>query len=162
MGSGEFQGAPTGAAKAGVRALRQDCAGGSAELSDSRAGWRGRGCWPTCWCRSSCDHQPLYRQEEIYARQGVELDRATLADWVGGASQLFAPLVEALRRHLMVAGKLHADDTRVPVLAPGNGRRKRGGCGPTRATIGQRERRHRQRCGSPTRRTARANIRRRT
>jgi len=50
-----------------------------------------------------CDHLPLYRQEEIYARVGVELERTTLADWVGGASQLLAPLVEALRRHVMSA-----------------------------------------------------------
>jgi transposase len=73
-----------------------------------------------------CDHLPLYRQEEIYAREGVELERATLADWVGGTSQLLAPLVEALRRHVMTATKLHADDTPVPVLAPGLGRTKTG------------------------------------
>ena len=57
---------------------------------------------------------------------GVELERTTLADWVGGASQLLAPLVEALRRHVMGAAKLHADDTPVPVLAPGLGRTKTG------------------------------------
>ena len=73
-----------------------------------------------------CDHLPLYRQEEIYAREGVELERATLADWVGGASQLLAPLVEVLRRHVMSASKLHADDTPVPVLAPGLGKTKTG------------------------------------
>ncbi len=73
-----------------------------------------------------CDHLPLYRQEEIYARVGVELERTTLADWVGGASQLLAPLVEELRRHVMAAAKLHADDTPVPVLAPGLGRTKTG------------------------------------
>jgi transposase len=72
------------------------------------------------------DHLPLYRQSEIYARQGVELDRSTLADWVCGTSQLCAPLVEALRRHVMAAQKLHADDTPVPVLAPGNGKTKTG------------------------------------
>jgi transposase len=73
-----------------------------------------------------CDHLPLYRQSEIYAREGVELERSTLADWVGGTSALLAPLVEALRRHVMAAGKLHADDTPVPVLAPGNGKTKTG------------------------------------
>jgi transposase len=72
------------------------------------------------------DHLPLYCQSEIYARQGVELDRSTLADWVAGSSQLFEPLVEALRRHVMAAQKLHADDTPVPVLAPGNGKTKTG------------------------------------
>src|SRR5216684_4246279 len=73
-----------------------------------------------------CDHLPLYRQSEIYAREGVELDRSTLADWVGGTSRLLEPLVEALRRHVMAAQKLHADDTPVPVLAPGNGKTKTG------------------------------------
>jgi transposase len=71
-----------------------------------------------------CHHLPLYRQEEIYEREGVELDRATLADGVGGASGLLQPLVEALRRHVMSATKLHADDTPVPVLAPGLGKTK--------------------------------------
>ncbi len=73
-----------------------------------------------------CDHQPLYRQAEMYAREGVELERSTLADWVGGSSRLLEPLVEALRRHVMSARKLHADDTPVPVLAPGNGKTKTG------------------------------------
>jgi transposase len=72
------------------------------------------------------DHLPLYRQSEIYAREGVELDRSTLADWVGGTSRLFEPLVEALRRHVMSAEKLHSDDTPVPVLAPGLGKTKTG------------------------------------
>ena len=73
-----------------------------------------------------CDHQPLYRQAEMYAREGVELERSTLADWVGGTSRLLQPLVEALSRHVLAANKLHADDTPVPVLAPGNGKTKTG------------------------------------
>jgi transposase len=73
-----------------------------------------------------CHHLPLYRQQEIYECEGVELDRATLANWVGGASALLQPLVEALRRHVMSATKLHADDTPVPVLAPGLGKTKLG------------------------------------
>src|ERR1700741_3308344 len=72
------------------------------------------------------DHLPLYRQAEIYARDGLELDRSTMAEGVGGCSRLLEPLVEALRRHVMSAEKLHADDTPVPVLAPGNGRTKTG------------------------------------
>lgn len=72
------------------------------------------------------DHCPLYRQAEIYARQGVELDRSTLAGWVGATSELLAPLVDAMRRHVLSATKLHADDTPVPVLAPGNGKTKTG------------------------------------
>jgi len=73
-----------------------------------------------------CDHLPLYRQSDIYAREGVELDRSTMAEWVGGCSRLLEPLVEALRRHVMNAEKLHGDDTPVPVLAPGNGKTKTG------------------------------------
>lgn len=69
-----------------------------------------------------CDHLPLYRQSQIYARQGVELERSTLADWVGGASCLLRPLIDALQRHVMAATKLHADDTPIPVLAPGRGK----------------------------------------
>jgi transposase len=72
------------------------------------------------------DHLPLYRQCEIYERQGVELERSTLADWVDQCSRLLDPLVEALRRYVIAAGKLHADDTRVPVLAPGTGKTKTG------------------------------------
>ncbi len=72
------------------------------------------------------DHLPLYRQSEIYARHGVELERSTLADWVGGTSELLDPLVETLRRYVMAVGKVHADDTPVPVLAPGNGKTKTG------------------------------------
>ena len=66
------------------------------------------------------DHCPLYRQAEIYARQGVELDRSTLAGWVGATSELLTPLVDALRRHVLGATKLHADDTPVPVHASRN------------------------------------------
>ena len=72
------------------------------------------------------DHLPLYRQTEIYAREGVDLGRSTLADWVGSTSELLKPLNEALRRYVMSAGKLHADDTPVPVLAPGQGKTKQG------------------------------------
>ncbi|BBQ02415.1 transposase (plasmid) [Burkholderia sp. SFA1] len=72
------------------------------------------------------DHVPLYRQSVIYAREGVALDRSLLAKWVGHAATLLQPLVETLRAHVMSATKLHADDTPVPVLAPGNGRTKTG------------------------------------
>jgi transposase len=72
------------------------------------------------------DHLPLYRQSEIYARAGVDLDRSTLADWVGAASCLLTPLVNKVRDHVLAASKLHADDTPVPVLAPGMGRTKTG------------------------------------
>ncbi len=72
------------------------------------------------------DHLPLYRQSEIYARDGIELERSTLADWVGGAAGLLAPLVTALKAHVLAGSTLHADDTPVPVLAPGTGKTKTG------------------------------------
>jgi transposase len=72
------------------------------------------------------DHLPLYRQAGIYARSGVELERSTLADWVGSATRLLSPLVDALARHVLAAEKLHADDTPVPVLQPGRGTTKTG------------------------------------
>ena len=73
-----------------------------------------------------CDHLPLYRQSQIYARSGVELDRTTLAEWVGSMSALVAPLIDALDAYVMSAQKLHADDTPIPVLAPGTGKTKTG------------------------------------
>jgi len=73
-----------------------------------------------------CDHTPLHRQAVIYAREGVELDRATLADWMGQAVFLLAPLAEAIGRHVRGGGVLHADDTTVPVLSPGLGKTKTG------------------------------------
>jgi transposase len=72
------------------------------------------------------DHCPLYRQTEIYARSGVELDRSTLADWVGQSARLVRPLVDALGAHVMAAERVHADDTTVPVLDPGRGTTKTG------------------------------------
>jgi len=72
------------------------------------------------------DALPLHRQSDIYARQGVDLGRAVLADWVGTMSALTAPLVEHIRRHVIAGRVLHADDTPVPVLAPGLGKTKTG------------------------------------
>lgn len=73
-----------------------------------------------------CDHQPLYRQSEIYARQGVKIERSTLAGWVGASSVLLDPQVDALREHVLTWRKIHADDTPMPVLAPGTGKTKTG------------------------------------
>ena len=73
-----------------------------------------------------CDHLPYYRQSQIYARDRVELDRSTLADWGGAASALLDPLLGALEDYVMAAHKLHADDTPIPVLAPGTGKTKSG------------------------------------
>jgi len=65
------------------------------------------------------DHQPLYRQEQIYARAGVELPRSTLADWIGRCGVELTPLVERLRSCLLGHAVLHADETPVPMLSPG-------------------------------------------
>ncbi|MDB5841789.1 MAG: transposase family protein [Herminiimonas sp.] len=68
------------------------------------------------------DHLPLYRQSVIYAREGVDLSRGLLASWVGASSALLRPLVNAIQRYVLAAAKLHADDTPIAVLAPGNGK----------------------------------------
>jgi transposase len=73
-----------------------------------------------------CDHLPLYRQAGIYAREGVDLDRAVMANWVGKSVWIAAPLVQAISDHVMAATALHGDDTPVPVLAPGAGKTKTG------------------------------------
>ena len=72
------------------------------------------------------DHLPLYRQSRIYARQGIELDRSTLADWVGRAAAELQPVHERLFEHLKRSPKLFMDETRAPVLDPGRGRTKTG------------------------------------
>lgn len=72
------------------------------------------------------DHLPLYRQAQIYARQGIELDRSTLADWVGRASFELQPVFDRLVRHLMGSPKLFMDETRAPVLDPGRRRTRNG------------------------------------
>lgn len=72
------------------------------------------------------DHPPLDRQAQIYARQGIVLDRSTLADWVGHAVFLLRPLHERLLTVLHAISKLFADATTVPVLDPGRGRTKTG------------------------------------
>ncbi len=72
------------------------------------------------------DHLPLYRQTQMFARQGIELHRATLADWVGKASFHLRPLVDRLAEDLKASGKLGMDETPVPVLDPGRGKTKQG------------------------------------
>jgi transposase len=72
------------------------------------------------------DHLPLYRQQEIYAREGVEIERSSLAGWVGQTATLLDPLVNALRKEVLSSDVLHGDDTPVPVLAPGLGKTRTG------------------------------------
>jgi transposase len=71
-----------------------------------------------------CDHLPLYRQSQIYAREGIELDRSTLAGLVGRSAALLSPLAEAIGRYVKSAAKIHGDDIPIPVLSPGNGKTK--------------------------------------
>ena len=72
------------------------------------------------------DHLPLYRQSQIYARQGVDIDRSTLAFWVGKAAYELRPIHDALLAHLKTSSKLFMDETPAPVLDPGRGKVKKG------------------------------------
>ncbi len=70
------------------------------------------------------DHLPLYRQSQIYGREGIDLDRSTLADWIGKSTALLEPLADAIGKHVRQGQALFADDTPVKMLAPGNKRTK--------------------------------------
>ena len=76
------------------------------------------------------DHLPLYRQSQIYAREGVDLDRSTMADWVGKSTALLEPLAEAIAKRVKDGAALFADDTPLKMLAPGNKRPKQRVSGP--------------------------------
>ena len=70
------------------------------------------------------DHLPLYRQSQIFGRDGIELDRSTLADWVGQSARLLEPLADAIGRHVLRGQAIFADDTPVKMQAPGAGKTK--------------------------------------
>jgi transposase len=72
------------------------------------------------------DHTPLYRQCQIYAREGVELERSTLTDWVGQAARLLTPLADAIGRYVLRAEKVHGDDTPIRVLGGKGGKARTG------------------------------------
>jgi transposase len=72
------------------------------------------------------DHQPLYRQSERMAREGVDIERSTLAGWVGQVSTLISPLVDAIGKHVKSAHHIYADDTTAPTLKPGKGKTQTG------------------------------------
>ncbi|WP_150811672.1 IS66 family transposase, partial [Pandoraea sputorum] len=72
------------------------------------------------------DHLPLYRQQAIYARDGVALDAGQMGHWLGRVSWLLSPLVDAVRRYALGGTKVHGDDTPLPVLEPGRGTTKTG------------------------------------
>ncbi|MCB9947564.1 MAG: IS66 family transposase [Rhodospirillaceae bacterium] len=68
------------------------------------------------------DHLPLYRQSQIFERDGIDLERSTLADWVGRSAALLEPLADAVGRHVLAGQAIFADDTPIKMLAPGNGK----------------------------------------
>src|SRR5438067_8967810 len=102
------------------------------------------------------EHQPLNRQSESYAREGIDLDVSTLADWVGACTASLAPLIELIRRHVFGAERLHGDDTTVPALA--KGKTSPAGCGSMCVMIGRSPARARRRRPSYTRAIATPNI----
>lgn len=73
-----------------------------------------------------CDHLPLNRQSDIYGREGVSLDRSTMADWVGRAAWLLEPVARRIGDYVCAGPSIHADDTPIPVQDPGRGRTKTG------------------------------------
>src|SRR3954466_4497545 len=68
------------------------------------------------------DHLPLCRQSQIFEREGIDLDRSTLADWVGKSTALLEPLADAIERHVLGGQAIFADDTPIKLQAPGEGR----------------------------------------
>lgn len=72
------------------------------------------------------EHMPLYRQSQVFARHGIMIDRAVLADWMGTVAFHLAPLVERMSAIMKLSGRLFMDETRAPVLDPGRGRTKTG------------------------------------
>jgi hypothetical protein len=76
------------------------------------------------WRYKYADHLPLYRQSQIFGREGVDLDRSTLTDWVGKSAALLEPLADAIQRHVLSGQAIFADDTPVKLLSPGAGKAK--------------------------------------
>ena len=70
------------------------------------------------------DHVPLSRQSQIYNREGVDLDRSTMAGWIGKSTALLEPLADAIKKHVLKGQAIFADDTPVKLLAPGSGKTK--------------------------------------
>jgi transposase len=104
------------------------------------------------------DHLPLYRQAEIYAREGVDLDRTLLAQWVASATALLTPLTDALRAHVLAADLCTPTIRRFRCSRPGAARPRPVGFGRMCATRGQQPARLRRRSGLPSAPIARASI----
>jgi hypothetical protein len=105
-----------------------------------------------------CDHLPLYRQAEIYARDGVALDRAVLAAWIRKIAWLVKPLADRIGEHVMAGSVIHADDTPISVLAPGHGKTRTGRLWVYLRDERPHADRRRPPCSTATRPTARASI----
>ncbi|GAB6852907.1 hypothetical protein JCM10599A_67110 [Paraburkholderia kururiensis] len=96
-------------------------------------------------------HIPLHRQAVMYARDGVEVDPGAMGYWMGSITALLAPLVDTVRRYTLAGGKVHGDDTPLPVLAPATVAQRQDACGSTCAMIGRALPKSRQQSGSPIR-----------
>jgi len=101
------------------------------------------------------DHLPLYRQAQIFSRQGIVLDRSTLGDWIGRACWWLCPGYDRVVSHIMAAEKIFADDTGLPVLDPGRVGPRPVGSGAMRSMTGHGVAAHRRRAPMFMPRTAR-------
>lgn len=73
-----------------------------------------------------CNHLPMYRQSQIYEREGIQIPRSTMVGWAAGCSRLLEPLISEFKKYVFSSSQIHGDDTPVKVLAPGNGKTKLG------------------------------------
>lgn len=105
-----------------------------------------------------CDHLPLHRQSDIFAREGIDLDRSTLAGWVGAMAALLKILSDRIGAHVRAGETVHADDTPVPVLIPDAARPKPAASGPSYETSGRGDQPYRPLLSMPTLRIARENV----
>ena len=116
-----MQGDSHRAAETGLHEVPDDLPGGSADAaSQPRHCWRGPARPRNA--QQIFDHLPLYRQSRIYAREGVEIDRSTMAGWVEQVHELLEPLLAALGRYVLAAQKVHADDTPGESAGPRRGK----------------------------------------
>jgi len=104
------------------------------------------------------DHLPLYRQSEIYAREGVDLSRSTMPDWIGKASTLLEPLLVKLQEHVFAGHRLHGDDTVFLCWSLEGTRPRLADCGPMFATVVPTVTRHHRQPATSSVRIVRGNI----
>jgi transposase len=100
-------------------------------------GWAGPSLLAMVLFEKYGQHQPLNRQSERYAREGVELSLSTLADQVGACAAALRPLYDLVRTHVFAAGRIHGDDTPVPVLAPPHAASRMGTPAKNRTRVGR-------------------------